>query len=146
MAAELGKNISILHRHCRSFFAENLSELKLSGGDYGPLIYLCENPGVSQETLGSRFAMTKGGVSKMLQRFVGRGLVEKHASTTDKRAYCLRPTPRAMELYPRLVDLRNRWNGIMMECLTEIERTAFDMLLRKAAVHVLARSEGGAAR
>ncbi len=142
MPAELGKNISILHRHCRSFLAGHLGELKLASGDYGPLIYLCENPGVSQEALGSRFAMTKGSVSKMLQRFVNNGLVEKHASITDKRAYCLRPTPLAMEVYPRLVDLRGRWNGMMMECLTDIERTAFDMLLRKVADHIL-RSRTG---
>jgi len=143
MYNDLGKNISVLHRHNIRRFAVALAHYHLNSGEYGPLIFVYENPGRSQEALASHFAMTKGTVAKMLQRFENAGLIRREVNSSDRRAYCVYPTERMEEIYPELLKIRAMSNGLMMSCLTDIEKTAFAMLLKKVAAHILEYDAGG---
>ena len=76
--------------------------------------------------------MDKSSVAKTLARMESDGLVTKHTSEEDARAFIVTLTEKAEQLVPDILSIHEKWMNELTEEMTEIERSAFCGLMQKA--------------
>lgn len=83
--------------------------------------------------LAERMGMTKGAISKLSERLVAKGLVERAESRQDKRAHGLSLTAEGRARIPVLASLADQNDAEFFGVLTREEREALDRILRALA-------------
>lgn len=80
-------------------FAEDDIWIELSQNEYDVLYTLSKAPdGLSMTEVNRGILMTQGGVSRLINRLVSRGLIERCVDPSDRRATSMRLTPEGAEL------------------------------------------------
>ena len=84
------------------------------------------SPSVLAESMG----MTKGAISKLAERLVAKGLVERAESRQDKRAHSLSLTKLGRAKIPVLAALADENDAEFFGVLTKKEHEALDRILK----------------
>src|SRR5262245_23971767 len=80
--------------HAAARFAERLAPLDLTPPDAGILRILGSEPEITQRALADRLGIFPSRLVLLLDDLSSRGLVERHASSNDRRSHALRLTPK----------------------------------------------------
>ncbi|MCX5580250.1 MarR family winged helix-turn-helix transcriptional regulator [Kaistia terrae] len=83
--------------------------------------------------LAEKMGMTKGAISKLGERLVAKGLVERTESDADKRAHSLSLTPIGRAKIPVLASLADNNDAEFFGVLTTEEHTTLDRILKVLA-------------
>ena len=83
--------------------------------------------------LAERMGMTKGAISKLAERLVAKGLVERAENQQDKRAHRLSLTTEGRTKIPILASLADKNDAEFFGVLTKEEHQALDLILRVLA-------------
>lgn len=111
--------------------------LKAGGHDITPVQFsalakLAENPGLDQATLAGLIEYDRATIGGVVKRLVQKGLIARHPSETDRRAFRLTLTPSAHQLlaaiWPVVIDLQR---GILTP-LSNSEQLELVKLMQKA--------------
>ena len=86
---------------------------------------------VAPSLLAGRMGMTKGAISKLADRLIGKALVERRADPVDGRAQILSLTAAGRALVPRLADLADVNDAAFFGTLSPEDRNDLERLLRK---------------
>ena len=86
-------------------------------------------PSVLAESMG----MTKGAISKLADRLVAKGLIERAESQEDRRAHSLSLTKEGRDKIPVLASLADQNDVEFFGVLTKEEHGALDRILRVLA-------------
>jgi DNA-binding MarR family transcriptional regulator len=81
--------------------------------------------------LAEQMGMTKGGITKLADRLVAKGLIERMADPDDKRAQTLGLTAQGRGVVPALAGLADHNDEEFFGDLTDADRDLLDRLLRK---------------
>ena len=90
-------------------------------------------PSVSPSEVAQRTGLTRGAVSKLVDRATKKNLVVRAASKTDRRYQEIKLTPKANRLVPKLTKLAQENDDEFFSCLTSAERRTLIRLLKKVA-------------
>ncbi len=88
---------------------------------------------IAPSVLAERMGVTKGAVSKLAERLIAKGIVERAPNPDDKRAHTLALKPQGRTLVPRLAALADRNDASFFEPLQPGERLELKRLLGKIA-------------
>ena len=83
--------------------------------------------------LAERMGMTKGAISKLAERLVAKGLVERAESQEDKRVHSLSLTREGRTKIPVLASLADENDAEFFGVLTKEEHETLDRILRLLA-------------
>jgi DNA-binding MarR family transcriptional regulator len=83
--------------------------------------------------LAEKMGMTKGAISKLAERLVAKGLVEKVESQEDRRAHSLSLTREGRGKIPVLASLADQNDAAFFGVLTKEEHETLDRILRVLA-------------
>ena len=86
---------------------------------------------VAPSLLAGRMGMTKGAISKLADRLIGKALVERRADPVDGRAQILSLTAAGKALVPRLAALADVNDAAFFGTLSPEDRNDLERLLRK---------------
>ena len=86
---------------------------------------------VAPSLLAGRMGMTKGAISKLADRLIGKALVERRADPVDGRAQILSLTAAGRVLVPRLAALADVNDAGFFGTLSPEDRNDLERLLRK---------------
>ena len=86
---------------------------------------------VAPSLLAGRMGMTKGAISKLADRLIGKALVERRADPVDGRAQILSLTAAGRALVPRLAALADVNDAAFFGTLSPEDRNDLERLLRK---------------
>lgn len=89
---------------------------------------------VAPSNVAQHMGMTRGAISKLADRLLQKGLVQRQANPDDRRAHTLALTPAGRRLVPRLAALADANDASLFGVLTPDERRRLETLLRKIAV------------
>jgi len=90
-------------------------------------------PTVSPSEIARHTGLTRGAVSKLVDRSVEKGLVLRTESKSDRRYQDVALTKRAKELVPVLTRKAQETDDEFFLCLTDAERKTLVRLLKKVA-------------
>lgn len=85
---------------------------------------------VPPSVLAEHMGMTKGAISKLAERLVAKGLVEKAESLQDRRAHSLSLTRNGRAKIPVLAALADRNDAEFFSVLTKKEHETLDRILK----------------
>ena len=88
---------------------------------------------VSPSEVARRTGLTRGAVSKLVDRTIKKGLVTRAESKSDRRYQEIKLTAKANRLVPRLTKLAAEHDDEFFSCLTPSERKTLVRLLKKVA-------------
>jgi DNA-binding MarR family transcriptional regulator len=78
-------------------------------------------------------SLSRGAVSKLLERLLQKGYIGRSESTTDRRYQDIRLTAEARDLVPQLAAIADENDETFFEPLTESERKQLTKILKKLA-------------
>jgi len=112
-------------------FAKALQERGLSVAEWVVLCAVRERPGVKPGELADALGLTRGAISKVVDKVEGKGWVERGSVAADQRMQVLSLTRRGRRLLPQLEEIADSNDGEFFACLSERERAGLWQVLRK---------------
>ena len=133
-------------RAIQTYAEKSIAELALCGSDFGVLEALLHKGSLPVNEIGKKILLTSGSITVAVDRLEKRGLVERHAHGTDRRARIVHLTKEGRRLITRAyaqhaADLEQ----LASASLTTTERATLISLLKKIGYKAAAQSEEDAA-
>ncbi|MGC4024443.1 MAG: MarR family winged helix-turn-helix transcriptional regulator [Mesorhizobium sp.] len=114
-------------------FARKVSGEDVTVAEWSFMRALCDLEPTPPSVLAERMGMTKGAISKLAERLVAKGLVERAESQEDKRAHSLSLTTKGQAKIPVLASLADKNDAEFFGVLTKEEHETLDRILRVLA-------------
>lgn len=134
LKAHLGYWLRSVSNAVSQGFARKLEGQGVTVAEWVFLRMLWDCEATSPSHLASRVGMTKGAISKLADRLVEKGLVERAADADDGRAQRLSLKQTGRKLVPRLAALADANDTEFFAPLSIVERQQLERLLRKIAM------------
>jgi MarR family 2-MHQ and catechol resistance regulon transcriptional repressor len=124
-------------------YAENsITDLELCGSDFAVLEALLHKGPLPINEIGKKVLLTSGSITVAVDRLESKGLVERRASGTDRRARIVHLTKAGRELITRVyADHASDMERLAAASLNRAERETLIRLLKKIGYEAAARHE-----
>src|SRR5215510_7699442 len=110
----------------------SLSELEMCGSDFAVLEALLHKGPLPINEIGKKVLLTSGSITVAVDRLESKGLVERHASGTDRRARIVHLTKEGRDLITRsYAEHAADMERLASASLTKAERNSLIKLLKK---------------
>ncbi len=129
----VGYWIRFVSNHVSASFARRLEKLDISVSEWVVLRQLYDAQTVSPTVLGESIGMTKAPVSRLVERLVRKGLIERKASRDDGRAQQIRLSASGQQLVPKLSAIADQNDAAFFGDLPENTRAALIAIMRQVA-------------
>lgn len=137
------KWIGLAHRWYQLYLNRRLADFGLSGSQYLFLVYICRQPGLTQDRLPELVHLNKSNVTRSLAHLERQGYIRREPHPQDRRTTAIFPTPRAEAAYPQIMEIISGWDESVTEPLTGEERHILQELLKKVVAAAQAHSAEG---
>lgn len=127
---QVGHLLRRAHQRASAIFQTHMAE-SLTPQQYAALIKIRDFGSVSQNQLGRAVAMDPATSQGVVQRLIGKHLVQRRNDPQDRRRTLLTLTPAGEELAERLIPLGRTITAETLEPMSKDEQTAFLKLLKK---------------
>jgi DNA-binding MarR family transcriptional regulator len=125
----LGKYISIIYRHGKMHINEKIKQYGLSEGQAVYLMALYHHDGIQQEDLCKSINIDKGTTAKALKKLESSGYVSRQRDPSDRRAYSIYLTDKALALENDIKSIYMGWTDILANKMSDSQReTAIELL------------------
>lgn len=110
---------------------ENIARLDLTVGEFGVLDVLYHRGPLLLGTIGEKILASSGGITYLVDRLEGKGLVARLACPEDRRARYAALTPAGVELMDRVFPEHARCLAHAVSVLSPVEQEMLTELLKK---------------
>ena len=131
LEAHLGYWLRMVSNAVSQSFARRVEAEGVTVAEWVFLHMLWDIDPVAPSLLAGRMGMTKGAISKLADRLIGKALVERRADPVDGRAQILSLTAAGRALVPRLAALADVNDAAFFGTLSPEDRNDLERLLRK---------------
>lgn len=124
-------------------YAENsITELEMCGSDFAVLEALLHKGPLPINEIGKKVLLTSGSITVAVDRLESKGLVERRASGTDRRARIVHLTKDGRQMITRVyADHASDMERLAAASLNRAERETLIRLLKKIGYEAAARHE-----
>jgi DNA-binding MarR family transcriptional regulator len=116
--------------HVSHAFALNLQAHDVTAAEWVVLRELFARRDTVPSMIAGRIGMTRGAVTKLVDRLAAKALVTREGSTGDRRYQVLALTPAGRSLVPKLATLADRNDAEFFGHLAPAQRVALERLLK----------------
>ena len=133
-------------RAVESYAEKSITELALCGSDFAVLEALLHKGSLPVNEIGKKVLLTSGSITVAVDRLETKGLVERRAHGTDRRARIVHLTKSGRKLITRIYgEHAGDMEKLAAASLTKAERKTLISLLKKIGYKAAAQSEEDAA-
>jgi len=130
----------------QSYAQESISELEMCGSDFAVLEALLHKGPLPINEIGKKVLLTSGSITVAVDRLETKGLVERRAHGTDRRAKIVHLTREGRKLIARIYAAHAAdMEKLAAASLTKAERKSLISLLKKIGYRAAAQNEEDAA-
>lgn len=131
LTEHLGYWLRLVSNHVSHTFAARLAAKHVTIAEWVMMRTLYGKEPMLPSQIAADMGMTRGAITKLADRLIGKSLVVRKASRDDGRAQTLALTARGMSLTPELAALADRNDAEFFDHLSEAERKTLERLLRR---------------
>lgn len=135
------KAISILYRKSHIWLNNGCAQYDLTAAQAVVILIVCDFEVLTQDEITKRLALDKSVIAKTVTKLEETGFLIRTTNKKDKRTYDIRPTKKAMEVYPFLKEQIDISFQRMTQNMTEEEQREFKRLLLLAAETTISLDE-----
>src|SRR5438105_6264098 len=129
-------------RAAQAYAEQSISELEMCGSDFAVLEALLHKGPLPVNEIGKKILLTSGSITVAVDRLETKGLVERRASGTDRRARIVHLTKEGRKLITRaFADHAADLERIASASLTRAERETLIRLLKKIGYEAAAAGQ-----
>jgi DNA-binding MarR family transcriptional regulator len=129
----LGYWLRRVSNHVSGAFARALQTKHTSVAEWVMLCHLQERPGITPGELAEALALTRGAVSKVIDKLEAKHWIALAAKPEDNRVQLLTLTRQGRRILPQLTEIADRNDQQFFDCLEAGERATLRRLLTKLA-------------
>lgn len=129
----LGYWLRLVSNNVSGAFGRKLAACGVSVAEWVALRLILRDAPAAPSRLAEAMGMTRGAISKIAERLLKRGLVERLPDERDGRAHGLRLTPAGLKLTAALAKLADANDREYFDCLSQTEQERLRALLAKVA-------------
>lgn len=137
LESHLGYWLRFVSHSVSGAFAEKLAAQGVSVAEWVAMRLIHGRPDVSASTIASEMGMTRGAISKILDRLEVRGTIERKPLPNDARGQMLRLTAKGARQLPTLAALADRNDAEFFGELSKADHAALLRILK----HIAARKQ-----
>ncbi len=127
----IGYNLRCAQVAVFQHFSKTIGEVEISPPQYGALVLIDANPGISQSAIAGALRFDRSTLVQIIDRLEDRKLVVREVSATDRRSHALKLTELGHSLLNDLNGLVNSHEQYMTRNLSTDERnTLLELLAR----------------
>ncbi|HTU12644.1 MAG TPA: MarR family transcriptional regulator [Allosphingosinicella sp.] len=130
LGAHLGYWLRMVSNHVSHGFARGLGAHDVTVAEWCMMRTLHGRQPISPSRIADEMGMTRGAISRLAERLIGKGLAVRAASRGDARAQTLTLTAQGTELVPSLAAVADRNDESCFRCLTANERDTLERILK----------------
>lgn len=130
LETHLGYWLRFVSNHVSHAFSLKLRARDVTVAEWVVLRELFNGDDVAPSVLADRLGMTRGAISKLADRLIAKDLIERTASTEDRRQQTLALTADGRKLVPSLSALADRNDAEFFGHLKPTDRAALEKMLR----------------
>ena len=131
MNERANRYISILYRYGQRYLAAQLKPLELDVGLLPAFLQACRQPGISQDGIAQNTGMDKGTTARSVKQLEERGYIVRTDDPDDRRINRIRPTEKALALFPRVEAVLDGLHDLLYRGFTPEETETALRLLRR---------------
>jgi MarR family 2-MHQ and catechol resistance regulon transcriptional repressor len=133
-------------RAVESYAEKSITDLEMCGSDFAVLEALLHKGPLPVNEIGKKILLTSGSITVAVDRLEKRGLVERRAHGTDRRARIVHLTLEGRKLITRIYgEHAGDMEKLAAASLTKAERKTLISLLKKIGYKAATQREEGAA-
>ena len=136
--SELEKHVGywlrFVSNHVSHAFMQKVEAKRVTVAEWAVMREMFEAGPVNPSQLAERLGMTRGAVSKLVERLCGKSLVKRRASDGDRRYQSVALTPKGRKLVPTLAQLADENDQEFFGHLSKDSQAGLVQLL-KSLVH-----------
>ncbi|CAH2213038.1 MarR family winged helix-turn-helix transcriptional regulator [Tepidibacter aestuarii] len=125
------REVGTLSRTIHAISDMKFKKLNLQKGQFIFLTRICENPGISLMQLSILLKVDKTTTTKVIQKLMNEGYINKEKDEVDKRIYRLFPTEKVLNIYNSVIEEENRNIEICFKGFTDEEKSVVYELIKK---------------
>lgn len=129
----LGFWLRFVSNHVSQAFAQKLERMDVTVAEWVVLRELYDAGVMPPSRLADKLGMTRGGVTKLADRLIGRSLIVRNNSPDDGRAQTLQLTPAGRRIVPKLAALADQNEAEFFGHMARDERATLERFLRDIA-------------
>lgn len=139
LKSHLGYHLRVVSNAVSQSFAKKLASKKVTVAEWVILREMYSNDKkTSPSDVAQLTGLTRGAVSKLIERLLNKGLVTRTEVSEDRRYQELKLTPIALKLVPLLASIADQNDQHFFSSITKAEQKyLMDMLIKLAGIHKL---------
>lgn len=131
----ISRSSSVIYRQMNIYMKHRLEDYDVEPSEMLALLYMKNNDGVNQESLRDTLAYDKGVMSRIIKKLMEKDYLVRKPSLTDKRAFELYRTEKALAFEPTIFELLKDWNMVLVgsedeEKILRLQKELWDMANR----------------
>ena len=131
LTAHLGFWLRTVSNHVSHAFAGKLAAKGVTVAEWVMMRALYGKAPMPPSRLADEMGMTRGAITKLADRLIGKSLIVRKASRDDGRAQTLALTPQGTSLVPELAALADQNDAEFFDHLSRAERETLERVLRR---------------
>lgn len=135
------KSISILYRKSHIWLNNGCAGYDLTAAQAVVILIVCDFSVLTQDDITKRLSLDKSVIAKTVTKLVKTGFLVRTTNAKDKRTFDIRPTQKALDVYPFIKKEIENCFQRMTQQMTETERDEFRRLLLLAAENTLLQED-----
>ena len=140
LETHLGYWLRLVSNEVSRAFERALRKRNISVAEWVALNQLATGIGLTPAKLAATMGMTRGAISKVLEKLASKKLISRSISLLDNRVQLLSLTDQARRILPQLTSIADGNDDYFFAALKSDEKVALRNLLRKlAGVHQITR-------
>ena len=116
---------------CERIYRSQEMKDEIPGFYHSYILFICKNPGKSQEVIAKELCFNKSSVTRHLSKLEKDGYVTRRVSEKDKRELLVFPTEKMLDMLPEVKKITKRWDNLIAESVSDEEMIIFKEILDK---------------
>ncbi|HSI42663.1 MAG TPA: MarR family transcriptional regulator [Xanthobacteraceae bacterium] len=133
LSDHLGYWLRAVSNHVSHAFARRLAAKGVTVAEWAVMRTLHGREPMPPSRLAERMGLSRGAVTKLADRLIGKALLARTPDAEDGRMHALALTPEGAALVPELARLADRNDGEAFAALSAAERGSLEQMLKRLA-------------
>ncbi len=126
---KLIKWLSVADRYTKIYLDNMLAPLGINSSQHMYLLRICDNPGISQDSLINCFYIHPSNIVRTISTLEKNGFLTRETCENDKRTWRLYPTQKACDIVQTIRDACNEVESVLTKGMSQSEIEELDNTL-----------------
>jgi DNA-binding MarR family transcriptional regulator len=136
LTAHLGYWLRHVSNYVSQAFARKLAAKDVTVAEWALMRVLHDREPTSPSQLANDMGMTRGAITKLADRLLAKGLIDREASPDDGRSHTLRLTAQGADLVPELAVLADENDAECFAHLSDRDRRSMLRILKETVTRL----------